>query len=464
MATNASYATERTKRVLFVSYIFPPMLAGGVHRVAQTCKYLPEFGWSPTVLTAPAPNLASSNEQLLAELSEQTSVHRAYCPLQRGGVLNQPHRQEDLVGWFRACQRKIARLAFWPDWQVTWYPWAIRQGRRLLKEQAFDAVLATYGPATNLGVAARLARLGGLPLVLDFRDLWAGNPLAKYPTPLHRWACQTWERRWVAQARQVVAVSPSMAAWFADTYQLPPGKVSCVTNGFDPEDLRRARDDRPAPGQHDAQPFRLLFAGSVYGNVHFTSLLEAMRELSAEGKLSPATFRLQFVGNMTIDEPRRLGVEDFVELHPPAPHKKVFDFFAQSDALLLVEMVGYHAQFSYGSKLFDYMLAGKPILGLTEEGDMTARVVRQLGGQVVHPHDKQQIRAALLRLVEPPRPEFQPVDIEREPWRSFNRRYLTERLAAALDRALRQTADAASKANPPARNADREPCELGASP
>jgi glycosyltransferase involved in cell wall biosynthesis len=433
MATKPTTTQPEMKRVLFVSYIFPPMLAGGVQRVAQTCKYLPEFGWAPTVLTVQSPKLPNSNEELIAEFPDEVRIERAYCPLISSGTQNQPHRQEGWTGLLRKVKRKIARLAFLPDWQVAWYPWAMKAGRALLAREKFDAIFATYGPATNLLVGTHLARSSGVPLVLDFRDIWADNPLPYFPTPLHQSACRRMERKFISQADQVVAVSAAMIAKLADTYRLPAEKTACVTNGFDPDDAARVYDDRSLSDA--SRPFRLTFTGSVYGNVHFGTLFEAIAELAREGKITPQSFRLEFVGNMTIDEPRRSGVADFIDLHAPVPHKQVFDFFARSDALLLNEMIGYHARYSFGSKLFDYMLAGKPILGLTEESDMTARVVREIGGKVVHPQDKAGIRAALLDYLACGRTEFTPVDIEQEPYRAFNRRYLTEKLSEVLDRA-----------------------------
>lgn len=457
MAASHLNSPTAMKRVLFISYSFPPMLGGGIHRVAQTCKYLPEFGWAPTVLTVETPALPSSNDELLAELSEDVRIERAYCPLMSSSTQNQPHREEGWTGVARELKRKIARLAFLPDWQVTWYPWAMKAGRALLAREKFDAILASYTPATNLLVGANLARSSGLPLVLDFRDIWADNPLPYFPTPLHRYACRRMERTFVNQADQVVAVSKAMIAKLAETYRLPAEKTACITNGFDPDDAARVYDDRTI--SDNTRPFRLTFTGSVYGNVHFGTLFEAIADLASAGKITPQTFRIEFVGNMTIDEPRRLGVADFVDLHATVPHKQVFDFFARSDALLLNEMIGYHARYSFGSKLFDYMLAGKPILGLTEESEMTARVVREIGGKVVHPQDKTGIREALLDYLTHGRTEFTPVDINQEPYRSFNRRYLTERMAEVLDRATHRSLQGTGKslASSPA-------CELETTP
>ena len=436
MENNLPESDQELRRVLVVSFIFPPMVAGGVHRMAQTCKYLPEFGWMPTVLTVQTPELPNPDYQLLEELSPEINVVRANCPLLKAGVPNQPHRQGGSVGLLRKMKRQFARLAFVPDWQVAWYPAAIKAGKKLLQEQTFDAVLATYGPATNLLIGSRLAKLGKLPLVLDFRDTWAHNPMPIFASPVHRKICQRMESRFVRQAKQVIAVSEPMAEQLAKEYQLPAGKVHCITNGYDPADADRVYDDRTSAEQ--TNPFRITFTGSVYGNVHFTTLFEVMKEMAAAGEITPKTFRLEFVGNMTMDEPQQIGVADFIDNHAPVPHKQVFDFFAKADVLLLNEMIGYHARCSYASKLFDYLLSGKPILALTEESEMTARVVREAGGKVIHPQDKTGIRAALQSYLQSPRPAYQPVDIQAEPYRAFDRRRLTSRMSEVLNQATGQ--------------------------
>jgi hypothetical protein len=98
-------------------------------------------------------------------------------------------------------------------------------------------------------------------------------------------------------------------------------------------------------------------------------------------------------------------------------------------------MVGYHARFSYASKLFDYMLCGKPILALTEESELTARVVKDLGGSVAHPENRAEIREALQAMLQQGVPNYQPVDITVEPWARFDRETLTRRFAEVLNQA-----------------------------
>lgn len=421
---------EPTKRLLLVSYIFPPMVGGGVHRTQQTCKYLPEFGWRPTVLTVRTSDTA--NTRLIDELPEGVEVVRAHCPMNKVARHNQPDR---ISGWrrtMRRAKRWAARMAFFPDWQILWYPWAVAAGKRLLRQQRFDAVMASYTPATSLLVGARLARWAGLPLVLDFRDIWADNPTPVWPTPLHRWACRRLERCLVRQARKVVAVSPPMTRHLARRHQRAEQDVVCITNGFDPAHIELVRDRR-APGD-PARPRRICFTGSIYGATDLTAFFEAVAQLKREGRVSPEQLRIQFVGNMTIDQPQQQGVAEFVDIHGPVAHHCVFDFYAAADVLMLIEMRGYHARFSYVSKLFDYMLAGKPILALAEPSEMTAAVTRELGGVVASSDDVAAIRQALLNLLSEPAP-FRRPQLDQQPWCRFSRRRLTQRLAQVLDEA-----------------------------
>lgn len=421
------------KRVLLVSYVFPPMIGGGAPRLAQFCKYLPQFGWAPTVLTVPETPGMALDQAALGELGEEVEVVRAHCPLLRAAQRGRPNPRHGLRGLLRRTKRTLSRLAFVPDWQIVWYPFAMRAGSRLLETQRFDAVMASFGPATSLLVGARLARRFGLPLVAEFRDLWADLPFPPWPTPLHHAICRRLERRVVRQAAKVIAVSDAMAAHLQQRHHLRETNVAAITNGFDPDDLARARDTRPA--ENSSQPITICFTGSVYGAIDFEALFAAVAELAAEGLARPEQLRLQFVGNMTLERAERAGVAPFVELHGPVAHCEVFGFLAGSDALMLMEPPGYWAEFSYGAKLFDYMLAGKPILALVEPDSNTGRVVAEMGyGWTVHPRDREGIRRVLLELLQQ-RPPRRTADVEREPWRRFNRRRLTERLAQVLDEA-----------------------------
>ncbi len=422
------------KHVLMVTFNFPPMVGGGVPRMAQFAKYLPNFGWRPTVLTVPFYPELAVDMNTLGALPDDVDILRAYCPLGRVGAPGMPVHLTGWAGLRRKILRKAVQLAFIPDRQILWYPYAVRAGKRAMVDRKFDVVLATYGPATDMLIGARLASLAGAPLVADFRDMWGDDPLWEWGTPLHKWLNQRMEARVVRQSSRVVGVAVGMCEQLRDRHGLSDEKLTCIPNGFDPDFLKLVRDSRADEGPD--RPIRISFTGSVSGKSDFLPFFQTLAELAREGRVTPERLQIDFYGNMTLDQPREAGVEKFVGVHPSVPHAEVFKIFARSDVLMLIEPPKYYVKLSYACKLFDYMLAGKRILALVQDGEHTAPVVREGNlGWTADPNDRGAIRRVLEEILAGDRLEFRPVDIEREPWRRFNRKRLTERLATVLDEA-----------------------------
>jgi len=420
------------KRVLYVSYIFPPMVAGGAPRAHQFCKYLPEHGWAPTVLTGPVAAGSAVDDAALGELPDCVEVVRADCPLAARGARGAPDRRRGLAGIARRAAQTASRLVLVPDRQVLWKRRAVRAGLAALGRARHEAVLATFGPGTNLLVGRRLAEASGLPLVVDFRDLWADLPHPVFPTPLHRSFAGRLERRAVAAASRIVAVSERMAAHLAERHGRRPEEAAAITNGFDPADAGRVRDERgPAA---DGRPFRLCYTGSVYGQYDLGPFLDVLGGLLREGTVDPAALRVEFTGNFPPEEAARRGLSAVVECRPHVPHAGVFEAFARADALLMIEAPGYWAEFSYAAKVFDYLLPGKPVLALVEPGGNSARLLEAAGlGRVAHPADRAAIRRALLDCLALKGAPPKAMDISRPPLAGFDRRRLAGKLAAVLD-------------------------------
>jgi len=420
------------KRVLIVSYIFPPMVAGGAPRMGQFAKYLPEFGWVPTILTVPCPPEAAVDDGALAQLPASVEIVRARCPLARIGAPGRPNPRRGWAGCLRGAKRRIAQFCFIPDWQILWLRNAVRAGREALSARPHRAVMATFGPGTNLLIGAKLAREFGLPLILDFRDLWVDNPVPRWITPLHKAICRRIETRLSRRATRLIGVSPAMCRHLRERHQKEEANVECIPNGFDPALLPRAVDRRDLRDEN--RPLRICFTGSVYGPTDFTALFQAVRALADEGAVSPTDLQIEFVGNMTMQESVREGVAEFVSVRPYVPHAEVFDVFAAADVLMLIEPPGYCVKYSYASKLFDYLLTGKPVLALIEEGENTARVLREAGvGYIAHPDDRAAIRQRLIELLQSKSQAPRPVDIRKPPYNRFDRRNLTGKLARALN-------------------------------
>ncbi len=420
-----------TRRLLIVSSVFPPLVAGGAQRMYQFAKLLPEHGWDTTVLTGKQPASIALDAPAIAALSDHTAIITSWSPASVVVTRGRAAPRQGPRALVRHALRNVMKTVLFPDREVLWVPGAVVAGTRALRERPHHAVLATYSPATNLIIGWALARAFRLPLIVDFRDLWATIQVAgAFISPLHRAAAMKLEGTVVRAASRLTAVAPKMASHLAAAHGLANHDATSITNGFDPADVALAVDTRDsAPG-----PFRLVYSGSVHSDYNLEPFWRAMRAVVDRKQLRPDQLRIEFVGNLALDDVRRIGLEDYVDTHPFVAHERVFDALGRADALLVVETPGYYAEFGYAAKVFDYLLTGKPVLALVEIGGNTHRLLEASRvGYCAEAHDQaaleQKIEAVLAQHGAKPRA----VDVSASPLRDFNRELLVEKLGAVLD-------------------------------
>jgi glycosyltransferase involved in cell wall biosynthesis len=397
--------------------------------MGQFARLLPDFDWDVTVLTADHAGSALDTDAE-ARISERARIVSAWSPSSHLVKRGSPVHKRGARGLARRIVRTAATSLIFPDREVFWIPGAIRVGRRVLAESKHDVIVATYGPASNLIVGRALASATGIPLVVDFRDLWSTLPMPVFPTPLHRAAAATLEHSIVRSASRLIAVAPAMARDLATTHAFAQEHAISITNGFDPADAARVHDTRSS----GPRPFRLMYSGTVHVHYNLEPLWLALRALAREGAITPETFRVEFVGNLAMSDVRAHGLEPFVESKPLVPHDQVFAELARADALLVVETAGYYARYGYAAKVFDYVLTGKPVVGLVDVGSNTEQLLRAAGvGYCVPPEDASGLEAVLRSVLALKGATPRPVDAESLPLREFNRRHLVAKLAAVLD-------------------------------
>ena len=400
--------------------------------MGQFARLLPDHGWDVTIVTG-KPGASALDREGAAEIAKRARVVEAWSPANQVVKRGQPVAKHGLRGLARRAARGAALSLLFPDREILWVPGAIKAARTALRDDPHDVVVATYGPASNLLVGRAVADAFRLPLVVDFRDLWSTLPMPVFPTPLHRAAARTLERAIVRKASRLIAVAPAMAADLAETHGIDPRHAIAITNGFDPADAGRVHDAR---GQ-EPRPFRLMYTGTVHVHYNLEPLWLALRTLLDNNEITPDTFRVEFVGNLAADDVRRHGLEAIVEIAPFVPHDEVFAALGRADALLVVETPGYYARYGYAAKVFDYVLTGKPVVGLVERDGNTETLLRKAGvGFCVEPDDHDSLVRVLRTVIElkgkPPRR----VDLESPPLSEFNRSALVGTLAAVLDDAV----------------------------
>ena len=274
-----------TKRILIVGYRFVDASMGGV-RLRRISRLLPRYGWEPVVLTPPRlDDSVALPEKVRREEVPALDLTRLYAKLRGAGRPGSaPANCKEPAAKAIGLTSRINRWLMVPDKQVTWYRAAVRRGRQLLRSEKFDAIFASQDPRTCLLVAARLSRESGVPCVLEYRDLWTGNPYyhITQPTALHRWLHERLERKVLRQARRVSAVCRGIADYLSQKHAaILQAPVELNYNFFDPEEYPPPWNERSAEFHFGAadgsntiapkwnsvlRPFIVSYTGSMYGD------------------------------------------------------------------------------------------------------------------------------------------------------------------------------------------------------
>ena len=355
-----------------IAYHFPPLAgSSGIQRTLRFVQHLPSLGWQPLVLSADPRAYEKTSDDLMADVPPGTVVRRAFA-LDTARHLQLKGRY---LGW-------MAR----PDRWISWKFDAIRQGLRLIDEFKPDVIWSTYPIATAHVIASALHRKTRIPWVADFRD-----PMAQegYPAdPLTWQSYKDIETDAAQHARLCVFTTPGAARMYQQRYPSAASRMVVLENGYDEESfasvapkpsLLPRSDNMPGLG---TRPLVMLHSGIVYPSERDpTQLFEALGQLKKAGSLSPADLRIRFRASVHDDLLQRLaqthGAQDFIELCPAIPYREALAEMLTVDALLVMQASNCNEQSP--AKIYEYLRAGKPILGLTDpEGD-TAGVLRGAG-------------------------------------------------------------------------------------
>ena len=356
------------KRILMIAYHFPPLAgSSGIQRTLRFVQHLPSLGWQPLVLSTHPRAYETTSDDLLADVPAGTVVRRAFA-LDTARHLQFAGRY---LGW-------MAR----PDRWISWKFDAIREGLKLIDEFRPDVIWSTYPIATAHVIASALHRKTGIPWVADFRD-----PMAQegYPADPRIWQSYlAIEADAAAQARCCVFTTPGAARMYQQRYPAAASRMVVLENGYDEESFSSAalQPHGASASAAGTRPLLMLHSGIVYPSERDpTQLFVALGRLKKEGRLSPADLRIRFRASVHDELLQHLaqthGAQDFIELCPAIPYREALAEMMAVDVLLVMQASNCNAQIP--AKIYEYLRAGKPILGLTDpEGD-TAGVLRQAG-------------------------------------------------------------------------------------
>ena len=385
--------STQPRRVLVIAYYFPPMGLSGVQRTLKFVKYLPEFGWHPTVLTVDPRGYFAKDDTLLGELEGRNVTIVRTPPSGPARFLSRRAVVEIPAEWKRKLLSRLSDTFFIPDNKIGWRRRALARAVALHRETPFDLIFATAPPFTSFLIGRRLKKKINRPLVFDYRDPWVDYPFKFYPTPLHKLANIRLERKALRASSHVITTNRRVKEQILRRHRfLTYHDIDIISQGFDAEDFPPAGRSAPRPAKGDRR-MRITYAGVFWEDRVPDHFLRALHELFAEKPRLRGRIEAVFVGKFREENLKlvtKLGLQDTVRIMGYLPHRECVRELCASDVLWMT--VGDDS--GSPGKVYEYIGARKPILGLVPEGFMKSTIL-EAGGTVVPPGDVPSIKDAI---------------------------------------------------------------------
>jgi glycosyltransferase involved in cell wall biosynthesis len=436
------------KRVLIITYYWPPSGGSGVQRWLKMSKYLPEYGWQPVIYTtenAEYPiidhslekDVAPNIEVIRRPINEPYSAYKKFLGIKKEETVKMGFIQEKEKNksWKSDLSLWVRGNFFIPDARCGWVKPSVRFLKEYLNEHPVDAIISTGPPHSMHLIALKLKEALGLPWIADFRDPWTE---IDYYNDLHltAWADRKHhrlEQEVLTKANKVVTVAPDGARRLG---RLGNRNVRTIYNGFD-------RDDDAQTPVNLSEQFTITYLGVLSKIQNPSNLWQALAELIKEDSGFDKSLRINMIGQIdsavvsSIDEN---GLTQHVAYSPYMPHDQVSAVHRSSTLLLLLLMPDSkpRAKGLLTGKLFEYMASGRPILCIGPEDGDAARILRETGaGQTISFEDKEKMKEALKNLYQ--RYLENTLEGNTNPKvENYSRQVMTQQYAALLNQAINE--------------------------
>ncbi|EJL71697.1 glycosyltransferase family 4 protein [Chryseobacterium populi] len=428
------------KKILIITYYWPPAGGPGVQRWLKFAKYLPDFGWKPVIYTPENPSYPLLDESLLKDVPENIEIIKTKIrePYQLAEKLNKSNKKFK-AGQFDVGQNQSwkSKLSIWvrgnffiPDARVFWIRPSVSFLEQYLKENKIDVVV-TSGPPHSLHlIGLRLKKkLPGLKWVADFRDPWTEISYYKH-LKLTR-SSDKKHRRLESEVFKNADITLATSYTDAENFRKNGAHAVCITNGFDDSDSK----DQKGKTENLQPLFTLSYIGVLEQLRNPENLWNCLNELVKTCPDFAEDFILKFVGR--VDEKILNTIENSnLKKHilnlGYLSHDKAVGEMQNSDMLLITNFPNDSSKGIIPGKIFEYLASGKQIISFgPDQADVSKILTETNAGKHFSYHDSETIKTFILekyKLWKNGNLLENTQNIEQ-----FSRKTLTKKLAEILD-------------------------------
>ena len=377
------------KKILIITYYWPPSGGAGVQRWLKFSKYLPEFEWDPIVLTVDEKyaSYAQLDPSLLEEISPDLRVYKTktfepynfYRKLSNkkeipyGGFSNQKK-----ITLFEKFSRMIRGNLFIPDPRRGWNKYAIKKALELIKSEQIQVVITSGPPQSTHLIGNRLKTITGIRWIADFRDPWTDIFYYKelYHSGLASLIDRRLEKKILSNADQIITVSEEIGKLLHNKILHCPEKIAVIPNGYDEADFEKGI-------AVSNEKFTITYCGTISMGYRIGHFVDAVSQLPESVKNQ---IKIRFVGNVP-DEILQLfdrkNLRPLIEVMGYLPHEKAVGQMKGASLLLIAIPDSPDNKGIVTGKFFEYLAANRPILAIGPlGGDVDLLIKKCTAGKI----------------------------------------------------------------------------------
>lgn len=379
------------KKVLIITYYWPPAGGPGVQRVLKFAKYLPEFGWEPIILTVKNGEYPAIDNSLNDEIPQSIKVFKtkAIEPFSIYKKLtvdkkNQPIPVGVLAQSGGSLKQKAANFirlnVIIPDAKIGWKFFAVKEGQKIIDLKKPDLLFSSSPPPTTHLIAKTLAERNKIKWIADLRDPW--SKIHYYKNNRLKTAHKIDERlesKTLSAADKVITVSEN----FSKLIAVNKDKIKIIPNGFDNEDITDL-DNR----LKDSSVFQLTYVGGLNENRFYPQFFEQLAVFAQQKNFTKQKIKLTFVGSISqniMDKMHAILGNDTITIDFKGylEHKEALKIMFESDLLLLFTEKVSHYSGHIPGKLFEYISTGNFILGIGDKSGDANQILKEIEGGII---------------------------------------------------------------------------------
>ena len=389
------------KKLLIITYYFPPAGGPGVQRWLKFVKYLPEFDIQPIVYVPENPTYPIIDEGLVSQISDKVIIlkNKIWEPYQLASIFSKNKTRKISSGIFpqKKKQTFLDKTFLWvrgnlfiPDARVLWVKPSVCYLEKYIKENNIDTIV-TSGPPHSLHlIGLELKEKLNVKWFADFRDPWTtigyhkALRLSSYAAKKHK----KLESRVLNTADTIIVTSKTTKTEFEAITNKP---IEVITNGYDIENVEKQTLDTK---------FTLAHIGSFLSDRNPLFLWECLIELVNEIPDFKSHLEIKLIGAVSqevLDAISQFNLTEYLNLLGYVSHHEAIAHQKKSQVLLLIEINSEDTKSIIPGKLFEYMVSNRPIIAIGPQGSDFADIVKETNTGVFFDYsEKAKLKSVIL--------------------------------------------------------------------